>query len=214
MLITAHSGAQKTRPNSREYLNAVRDGKIVADAFEVDVRCRKGRLFISHLPPIFHKNKVPLIDALNLVKEKNVKINLDIKEHGIFAAVQDLVISMDLDEQIIYTGNVSPKDAKNLQAGVLFANVSPFCKGLRPVPDDAIELKKALEKHGPRVVGLNINYKWTEPRFYAAAADAGLQLSVYTVDDPIALEKLSEYTFTNLTTHCPSEAREYFKEKL
>ena len=34
MLITAHSGSKKTKPNSREYLNAIRDGKIVADVFE------------------------------------------------------------------------------------------------------------------------------------------------------------------------------------
>ena len=62
-------------------------------------------------------------------------------------------------------------------------------------------------------MGLNINYKWTEPRFYAAAAEAGLALSVYTVDDPIALEKLSCYSFSNLTTHDPREARKYFKEE-
>ncbi len=214
MLITAHSGSQKTKPNSREFLNAIRDGKIVADVFEVDVRARRGRLYLCHMPPIFYKKKVPLVDALKILKERDIKINMDIKEHGIFNAVQDLVISNGLDEQIIYTGNISPKDAKNLQAGVLFANVNPFCKGLRPVPEDAVELKKALEKYGDRVVGLNINYKWTEPRFYDAAAEAGLNLSVYTVDDPIALEKLSKYKFANLTTHCPREARHYFKEKL
>ena len=212
MLITAHSGAQKTKPNSREYLNAIRSGRIPADAFEVDVRSRKGRLYLAHMPPLFVKNKVPLYDALMVVKEKGIKINLDIKEHGIFSAVQDLVLSMGLDEQIIYTGNVSPKDAKKLQAGILFANVNPFCKGLRPVPEDAVALKHALAKYGDRVPGLNINYKWTEPKFYAAAQEAGLALSVYTVDDPIALEKLSAYKFTNLTTHCPREARTYFKE--
>lgn len=212
MLITAHSGAQRTKPNSREYLEAIRSGRIDADVFEVDVRCRKGRLYVSHLPALFAKNKVPLVDALAILKEKNIRINLDIKEHGIFSAVQDLIVANGLDEQIIYTGNVSPKEAKDLKAGVLFANVSPFCKGLRPVPEDAVALKEALGKHGERVAGLNINYKWTEPKFYAAAAEAGLKLSVYTVDDPIALEKLSEYTFSNLTTHCPNEAKKYFKE--
>lgn len=212
MLVTAHSGSEKTKPNSREYLNDIMSGKIEADVFEVDVRCRKGRLYLSHFPALFMKNKVPLVDALSILKKKDIKINLDIKEHGIFSAVQDLVSSMGLDKQVIYTGNVSPKDAKKLIAGVLYANVNPFCKGLRPVPEDAVALKEALEKHGERVVGLNINYKWTEPKFYAAAAEAGLNLSVYTVDDPIALEKLSQYTFANLTTHYPKDARFYFKE--
>ena len=214
MLITAHSGAQKTKPNSRGYLDAIRSGRIVCDVFEVDVRCCRGQLYLAHYPSLFFRKKVSLTEALSIAKEKKVKINLDIKEHGIFEKVQDLVLSMDMDEQIIYTGNVSPKDAKKLMAGVLYANVNPFCKGLRPVPEDAVALKEALEKHGPRVVGLNINYKWTEPKFYAAASEAGLALSVYTVDDPIALEKLSCYSFANLTTHVPQEARKYFKEKL
>ncbi len=213
MLITAHSGAQKTKANGREYIEAVRNGWIVSDVFEVDVRYGRGRLYLAHFPSLFPRKKIPLEEALSVAKEKNVKINLDIKEHGIFEKVQELVLSLGMDEQIIYTGNVSPKDAKNLSAGVLYANVYPFCKGLRPVPEDAEALKKALEKHGKRVVGLNINYKWTEPRFYAAAAEAGLALSVYTVDDPIALEKLSCYSFSNLTTHDPREARKYFKEK-
>ena len=213
MLITAHSGAQKTKANGREYIEAVRHGWIVSDVFEVDVRYGRGRLYLAHFPSLFPRKKIPLEEALSVAKEKNVKINLDIKEHGIFEKVQELVLSLGMDEQIIYTGNVSPKDAKNLSAGVLYANVYPFCKGLRPVPEDAEALKKALEKHGKRVVGLNINYKWTEPRFYAAAAEAGLALSVYTVDDPIALEKLSCYSFSNLTTHDPREARKYFKEK-
>lgn len=211
MLITAHSGAQKTKPNSREYINGIIDGSIRADVFEVDVRCYKGRLYLAHMPSLFWKSKVPLIDALMILKEKDIKINLDIKEHRIFSAVQDLVVSMGLDEQVIYTGNISPKEAKLLKAGVLYANVNPFCKGLRPVPEDAVALKEALAKHGERVVGLNINYKWTEPKFYAAAAAAGLRLSVYTVDDPIALEKLSQYTFANLTTHYPKDARYYFQ---
>ena len=212
MLITAHSGAQKTKPNGWEYLEAIRSGRIVSDVFEVDVRYSRGQLFLAHYPTLFVRRKVPLSDALAVAKEKNVKINLDIKEHGIFEKVQDLVLSLGMDKEIIYTGNVSPKDAKKLVAGVLYANVNPFCKGLRPVPEDAVELKKALEKHGPRVIGLNINYKWTEPKFYAAAAEAGLALSVYTVDDPIALEKLSCYSFANLTTHVPREARKHFKE--
>ncbi len=214
MLITAHSGAQKTKPNGRDYLEAVGSGRISADAFEVDVRYRKGCLYLSHFPSLFPQKKTALAEALSVAKEKNVKINLDVKEHGIFEKVQDLVLSMGMDEQIIYTGNVSPKEAKKLSAGVLYANVYPFCKGLRPVPEDAEVLKEALKKHGERVVGLNINYKWTEPGFYAAAADAGLALSVYTVDDPIALEKLSCYNFSNLTTHCPREAKKYFKERL
>ena len=214
MFITAHSGAQKTKPNSREFLNAIRSGRIVCDVFEVDVRCCRDRIYLAHYPSFFFRQKVPLQEALSVAKEKNVKINLDIKEHGIFEKVQDLVMSLGMDEEIIYTGNVSPEDAKKLAAGVLYANVNPFCKGLRPVPEDAVELKKALEKHGSRVIGLNINYKWTEPKFYAAADEAGLALSVYTVDDPIALEKLSYYSFANLTTHDPQEARKHFKEKL
>ncbi len=214
MFITAHSGAQKTKPNSRVYLNAIKSGRIVADVFEVDVRFCRGQLYLAHYPSLFFRKKVPLAEALAVAKEKKMKINLDIKEHGIFEKVQDLVLSLGMDEEIIYTGNVSPKDAQKLVAGVLYANVNPFCKGLRPVPEDAVELKKALEKHGPRVVGLNINYKWTEPKFYAAASEAGLALSVYTVDDPIALEKLSCYSFANLTTHDPQEARKHFKEKL
>ena len=212
MLITAHSGAQKTKPNSREYLQALQSERIVADVFEVDVRRRKGLLYLSHMPAIFPAKKATLEEALELVRSSNLKINLDIKEHGIFSDVQDLVLSMGLDKEIIYTGNVSPRDAATMRAGYLYANVNPFCKGLRPVPEDAAALKTTLQKHGPRVIGLNINYKWTEPRFYPAAANVGLMLSVYTVDDPIALEKLSNYSFANLTTHWPADARKYFKE--
>ncbi len=137
MLITAHSGAQKTKANGREYIEAVRNGWIVSDVFEVDVRYGRGRLYLAHFPSLFPRKKIPLEEALSVAKEKNVKINLDIKEHGIFEKVQELVLSLGMDEQIIYTGNVSPKDAKNQSAGVLDANVYPFCKGSRPVPEVA-----------------------------------------------------------------------------
>ena len=152
MFITAHSGAQKTKPNSREFLDAIRSGRIVCDVFEVDVRCCWDRIYLAHYPSFFFRQKVPLQEALSVAKEKNVKINLDIKEHGIFEKVQDLVMSLGMDEEIIYTGNVSPEDAKKLAAGVLYANVNPFCKGLRPVPEDAVELNCAAFLEGDKCV--------------------------------------------------------------
>ena len=63
MLITAHSGALGTKPNGREYLEALRDKKIVADVFEVDVRYKKGQLYLSHMPSFFPRKKVSLHEA-------------------------------------------------------------------------------------------------------------------------------------------------------
>ncbi len=213
MMITAHGGAQKTGNNSPTYLEAVRSGKIAADCFEVDVRYTQGLLYLSHMPTFFPKKKVPLLDALLLAKEKNMQINLDLKQFGTLAVVQELVLSLGMDEEIIYTGNTSPSDVDIIKAGRIYANVNKaFFHGLRPTAEDAEGLVKALESYrNPRLRGVNINYRWTEPRFYPAAFQVKLPVSVYTIDDEIALEKLVPYNFENITTHRPDLCLAYLK---
>ncbi len=213
MIITAHSGAQGTESNSKEFLEAIRSGKIQADCFEVDVRYYKKKLFLHHNFTFHPERFVPLEEALFVAKERNIKINLDLKQRHILEKVQDLAVSLGMDEQIIYTGSTLPSDIPLLKAGVIYANIDKFFKGLSPTKEDAKELKRQIDSfNNPRLAGLNICYRLAEPGFYEEAKKLGLRLSMWTVDDGIAMSKLLKEDLDNITTHHPDWAYKIMEE--
>ena len=108
-MITAHGGSFNSGRNSNKYLHHT--DIFEADAIEVDIYKWFGVIYISHWPaPFTFYKKIRLREVFKLVKEKGMKVNCDLKTHGIIGDVIKLAKSMGVENQLIFTGCVSEHD--------------------------------------------------------------------------------------------------------
>ncbi len=106
-LITAHSGADGTAPNSLAFVrHAIAS---VADALEVDVRQgADGALILSHdAPDPDARPSVLLKEVFDLLSPSDKKINCDLKEKDLEQAALDLATACGIADRLILTGTVS-----------------------------------------------------------------------------------------------------------
>lgn len=194
-VITAHSGCEGTKPNSREHIEAA----IVsgAEIIEVDVRCRDGRLYLSHDAASAPESCVSLAECFSMLAPTGLKINCDLKEEALALPVMCLAARYGLRRRVIFTG----------QANTSAAVQSLGCEvwlSLWDYPKDDRELSGACET--ARAGGmrcLNLPYRM-------AAADAndrmkasGGGLSVWTADDEADIDAMLRLGVYNITTRRP-----------
>lgn len=201
-LITAHTGAHSTGHNSQAFIDSI--GANGYEAFEVDIRCRAGRLYIAHNIPLCAKNRVGLDKVFEVVKRYNVRINCDLKEN-IFRRVQQFGIDMGIGDNLIYTGLFHERDLSVLTAGDVYLNHGYFVRRkLKIEPSNCAAIKKMIDDmHNPHVKGINLSYGVVTDEFLAAAKACDLRLSVYTVQDPAVYERLLRAGVDNITTMLP-----------
>jgi hypothetical protein len=202
MMITAHGGALKTGRNSKKYFERVRGCPF--DAIEVDVRRRGGVLYVSHMPALFIKRALTLCSVFCYASENGFKVNCDLKTKGLVGPVANLAKEMGVSDIIYFTGEAEKEAAANLDAGEIYLNLS-FFKGLSFESGKLRAFKMVVDSiRNPRVKGVNVSYKLCEDAILDEAHDCGLNLSVYTVDDPGELERLSRREeLKNITTNRP-----------
>lgn len=210
-MITAHGGALGTGRNTRRYFDNI--DKYRADALEIDIWKRNGVLYLSHLPALFSiKNKITLKEALEIVKMAGLKVNCDVKKKGITADVIALAKEVGVQDNIYFTGAVTLEDSKIVDAGEVWLNTFNF-KDIGITPENAAEIKKIIDATGnPRFRGINIHKKYATDEFMKAAKEAGLGLSVYTVDDAAEQARLLAFGPDNITTNQPVTAREAYEK--
>ena len=138
ILITAHSGADDTGDNSREYLQYIERER--AACFEVDVRlipCKESPAVqavqalhqdgagtasedVSHdgkdegILALGHdeagEEAITLEEAFGILQRNpEMKINCDLKEAGLEGCVYRLAQRMGVEKQLIYSGDVDPE---------------------------------------------------------------------------------------------------------
>lgn len=201
-MITAHGGALGTGRNSKKYFDAVLDGTIKADCLEVDVWARGDYLFISHMPALFYKKKIPLKYVFEVAKKMKVLVNFDLKQRGIFTKVRDMAIAEGAEEYLLYTGATRPDDIKDLTVGQVYANCSFFPMSVTEA--NLPKIKEFIDSLGnPRLKGLNIGYGLATDSFIAECKRLGLGLSIYTVDDYEVFKRLYAQSPDNVTTNRP-----------
>ncbi len=207
MIITAHSGALKTKQNKQPYFDAVADGRIVADALEVDIFGFGKKLFLSHPPLVLPYNKIPLEYAFEFIREHNLQLNCDLKSVKLFDAVKELAVKMGVDDLIYFTGSVRIQHLPSLTAGVWYGNYTVF-KKLGLSAENVPDIKKYIDSFGnSRFLGVNLNYRYLTDEFMQAAKDAGLRISTFTVDKEKDLRRLIKWQPDNITTNRPDIAQ-------
>lgn len=211
-MITAHSGCDGTVPNSTAYLrHALHTG---ADALEIDIRRSAGGLVLSHDMPEETADPVTLEEAFRILAGSSMKINCDLKiydlEEDVLKTAEETGIGRG---RLILTGSVTDCMHARQRLGDLcvFINAEelipgfyePFLAG-HPDPDTFRILAERCRAAEMDVI--NINYRVCTDELFGICREAGIALSVWTVDETGAMERMLTKGVRNLTTRMPSEA--------
>ena len=217
--VTAHSGADGTEDNSAAFLRYALATE--ADAVEVDVRLSEDALYLSHDAVYNPATATQLSEAFELLRGcPDKQLNCDLKEAGLELAVLDLAREYEVENQLIYSGTVDlallDLDDASLDDVQVYLNIENLLqpeaavlrdKAGRMNPDelaqlDFSELVRPLLVRASelRIAAVNMPYQLYSPKVAEAAADLGLGLSLWTVDDERMLFNLMNAGVLNVTT--------------
>ena len=106
MMITAHSGCEKTEMNSWDYIRLA--SGLAIGCLELDIRkSADGTLLLTH-DPIGEKPLIKLADAFAYLADKSILVNCDLKEYGLEDGILSCAASCGIDTaRIIFTGSVT-----------------------------------------------------------------------------------------------------------
>lgn len=205
MLLTAHSGANGTAPNTKQFFEAMKH--VNADVIEVDIRRLRGEYYLTHDKTLFPKWKglLPLSYAFDYIKNYDFLINCDLKDEGYMSYVMDLAEKMGVQDRIILTGSsCDAKDLKDVRFGDIYVNPDYLPKLL---PANVKKIKEVLKSMGPHAKGINISYKKMPDDFFYACAEENVPISLFTVDDEELLKKYVGFpAIVNITTRLADKA--------
>lgn len=218
LLITAHSGAGRTQPNSMEYLRQA--CLLEPDIIEVDVRrTLDDKVVLSHNPsldgcsqPIVAMSYEQLLahdpglllleSALDFCFEHAIMVNLDIKEFGVVKAVCAIITARACISQVIFTGCKEEEIVLIHQvlplAKVLY-NADSWDKGLYP---DYASYARAMVAIAVETgsYALNINCEYVQQQLFPLARKQLLPIFVWTVESRALMRMMIGFGVASLTT--------------
>ncbi len=200
--LTYHAGALRTKPNTVESIEAaLADG---ASVVEFDVSFRPdGTAVIIHADKPKENEGVLLDDALAAVaKDKNCRINLDIKSTANLPQVDILVKKHGLFERVFYTG-VFRDWVETVKAN----SEIPYYLNHKVSAEEAANVsllqKLAEEIIGLGAIGLNSNFSNANATVTEVMHKNGLLVSLWTVNNSKNAAKVISYLPDNITTKKP-----------
>lgn len=202
--ITAHTGAFETPDNTLESVQAAIDNNV--DVFEIDIRQRPdGTLVMGHDIITTNSDGVELKSAFEMLKGKDILINLDIKEIKALKALYELVCQLDMQKQVFLTGidQSQTKTAKSDCPGIdYYLNCQPSRFKIFS-EDYQQKIIKLMEETG--AVGINCNYRYASRTLSNLLHKNGYKLSLWTVDKDRAIKRALVIKADNITTHYPDK---------
>lgn len=200
--LTYHAGALRTKPNTVESIEAaLADG---ASVVEFDVSFRPdGTAVIIHADKPKENEGVLLDDALAAVaKDKNCRINLDIKSTANLPQVDILVKKHGLFERVFYTGVF-----RDWVEAVKANSEIPYYLNHKVSAEEAANAtllqKLAEEIIGLGAIGLNSNFSNANATVTEVMHKNGLLVSLWTVNGSKNAAKVISYLPDNITTKKP-----------
>lgn len=200
--VTAHAGSLETPANTLASFQAALAYPV--DHLEADVRFTAEKAaYLSHdpLPSPLQARAMSLQDLLTLVKEHpGVGLNLDLKEITGIRELVALVVEAGAADRVVMTG-ITRSTVSAVRAaaqGVAYLlNAAPG-PSQRFTTAGAAALCRTIRECGAR--GLNVHHLLISRRLASTLADAGLQLSVWTVDSLREMKRMIGLPVDNITT--------------
>ena len=201
-VITAHSGCEKTPPNSREHiLAAIASG---SEMIEFDVRMVNGELLLSHDEPEDPSACVTLRECFSLVApEENLHMNIDVKTEGLLEPVMALAKEFPLEGRIIFTGACNDDRALALSLG------ADMWRSMWPGMEISDGIRDNKKDGSPF---LNVAYCMITEENNRELIENGLAFSAWTVDKEYFLRLFLRMGVANITTRNPVLAMKLRKE--
>lgn len=211
--ITAHSGAYDTEDNSIEYIQTAiqKDARIV----EFDVRQRPdGTLVMSHDSVKENDEGTPLTAVFELLKDTDIRMNLDIKDTKPLKNLYPLLEEYDLADRAFLTGinltfvpSLKKSDCAKLD---YYLNCKPSEKLINKKVFQNLIIK-LLEKTG--AVGVNCEHIYANEMLSSLLHDNGYKLSVWTVNDEETGKRMLAVSPDNITSRNPDVILKILKKE-
>lgn len=211
--LTIHSGANDTKPNSKEYLI---DALSCRYSFiEVDVRVSSDHIcFLSHdgilndvvLDTLkFEELKaldddfLTLDDAIILMKKHQAKLNIDIKDDKYIDDIVECIERNHFEDFCVFSGT-HLEGAKKIKK--MNSKLNLIVNFEEQYYDDIEHYRDEYIKFSP--YGININYLWMENPKFQMLEDTEIPIFTWTVDDLKSYAICKKNDVHNITTNHPS----------
>ena len=205
--ITAHTGAYDTKDNTIESIKtAIENGSRI---IEVDVRQRPdGTVVMGHDIIVTNNDGVELRSAFEIIKETDVKLNLDVKESKVLNALHDLIVEYGFNDRVFLTG------IESFQVNAVVEHCPDVDFYINTVPsririfseEYQLELIETLDATG--AVGINCSYANASRTLSQLLHDNGYKLSIWTVDTTRQMKRALIIKPDNITTRDPDKLQE------
>ena len=205
--VTAHTGAYNTPDNSLASIEAAMKGDV--EVVEIDVRQRPdGTVVMGHDIITTNNDGVEVASVFELIKDCDLKVNLDIKDTRALSALYKLIVEYNMQERVFLTGieTFQASDAAENCPGIdYYINYIPSRYKIftEEYQEKIIEL---VEKTG--AVGINCNHVYASRTLSKVLHEHGYKLSVWTVDKYFQIKRALINKPDNITTKEPEKVRE------
>ncbi len=201
VLVTAHSGAEGTAPNSREYLKLALS--FDPDVIEVDLNINSnGKRVISHDAPN-GGDTVGFDELIQLVHGFQGQMNLDVKNLEVVRGLSAYLDNCGLGDRYFLTG-LQFSDIQQVGADIcgmryMVNVVARTLEAYNPnITESCEELCRRVIAVG--AFGININHRLITERLLAAAHGTLLKMYVWTVDDEADIRAMIAMGVDSITT--------------
>lgn len=206
---TAHTGCNNTKDNSLESIEvAVEYG---ADIVEFDVRYNGTEHVLAHDEP--KGGEVTLREAFLKIKEyEGLLVNVDIKETTEVGRIQELAEEIGVLDRIFFTGvkeNFVKDVSENCPDVPYYLNMDVIAPG-EHYDNYLKSIINRVKQRG--AIGINFNKKNASKELVDAFHEAGLLVSIWTVNDTVGLYEILSYGPDNITTRRPDKMQEILSE--
>lgn len=205
--ITAHAGAYNTTDNTVESVQTAIDNN--ASVIEVDIRQRpNGTIVMAHDIITTNSNGTELTAIFRMIKDTDIKLNLDIKETKLLDELHDLILDYDMVDQVFLTG-IEIFQVKSVKENCpdipYYINYIP--SRIKIFSDDYQKrLIKMLDESG--AIGINCKYTYASRTLSDTLHKHNYKLSVWTVDKKYPIKRMLMAKPDNITTHNPDLVNE------
>lgn len=203
LTVTAHTGCEGTEDNTLESIRA--GASAGADIVEIDLNFMPdGTPVLCHNPP--KSKSYPTLDsAFELLRELEVRMNVDVKSTVNIPEVKSLAQKHGVLDRIFFTG-VEETDVEAVKNGApgtsYYLNVS-VSKSKNTDKTYIDSLVRKVKECG--AIGINMKYVGCSDMLVEAFRKEGLLVSLWTANSKSVMVRCLCFRPDNITTRKPSE---------